>query len=114
MTESDNPPTETDQYGDTVTPVKRRETRGEEYEDEFTYSRVYLDEGVVDALSDRAHIFDHGDVIFYKYGGKPPVMITQEGVHEHELYNTKDTEEQAFFVMSMLASEGYVGNWSKK
>jgi len=114
MVVSENPPTEADQYGSTVTPVKRRETRGDEYEDEFSYSKVHLDGGAVDALSDRAHIFDHGDVIFYKYGEKPPVMITEEGVHEHELYNTKDTEEQAFFVLSMLASEGYVSNWSKK
>lgn len=112
--ESDNPPTDKSQYGSIVTPVKSREVRGEVYEDEFSYSAVHLEDGVVDALSAKANVFDYGDAIFYRYRNRAPVMITEDGVHEHELYSTENTEVQAFFVLSMLASEGYVSNWSKK
>ena len=111
----DNPlPTVEDDYGGVVTPVKRRSARDTEYEDGFSYSQVHIEDGVTDSLSDKARIVREGDTIFYRYQNKTPVMVKPDGVHAHEGYNAKDAEGQAFFVLSMLASEGYVSNWSKK
>ena len=111
----ENPlPTDPSEYGGTVSPHKRRFTRGTEYSDEFTYSQVHIERGATDALSDKANITRDGDTIFYRYERKPPVMVTGGGVHAHEDYSVKATQEQAFFILSMLASEGYVSNWSKK
>lgn len=114
MSHNNELPTEKGQYEGVVTPVKRRETRGTEYGDEFKYTKVHVESGTKDALSDKANIARVSDVIFYRYRDKPPVMISEVGVHYHEEYSERDTEEQAFFVLSMLASEGYVSNWSKK
>lgn len=103
-----------DQYGAVVTPLKSRSTRGEKYEEEFKFSRVHVEDGATDALSDRATVKRDGGKIFYMYPDKTPVMIDEDGVHKYKYASEKNAERQAFFVLSMLAAEGYVSNWGKK
>ena len=114
MKESAPMSTEPAEYGDTVTPVKSRETRGKVYEDTFTHGDVHIEDGCLDALSEKAEKGRQGDRVFYKYGTKPPVMVTEEGVHRHGGSPVQEVREQAYFVLSMLAAEGYVSNWRKK
>lgn len=101
-------------YGEVVDPVKRRRTRGDMYEDTFTYSGVHIEDGVKDSFPEDAVVVVDGDRIYYQYPNKAPVMVTDEGVHKHDRSNLSSAQAQAFFVLSMMDSEGYVSNWSKK
>lgn len=101
-------------YGEVVEPVKRRRTRGEMYEDTFTYGAVHIEDGVEECFPDDAHVVVDGDRLYYQYPNKAPVMVTDEGVHKQDRSSVAAAQRQAFFVLSMMDSEGYVSNWSKK
>jgi len=114
MSQKEKPSLDTGDYGATVTPVKRRKTRGDTYEDEYTHSGVHIEQGAEDALSNKAFVSRRGERIFYKYPGKPAVMIDKSGAHKHKDSAEKEAEEQAFFTLSMLDSGGYVSNWRQQ
>jgi len=102
-----------DNYGEVVKPIQRRRTRGNTYETEFRYRRVYLDfdDGVV--FVDNADTVKHDGAVFYQYGDKDPIMVTEDGAHAHKSSTKRDAQEQAFFVLSQMAEHGHVGQWKK-
>lgn len=107
-------PTYPGAYSETVDPVKRRRTRGDVYEDEFTYSSIHIEEGVADCFPDDAACVVDGNRVYYQYPNKAPVMVDKEGVHRHMDSNRAAAQKQAFFVLSMMDAEGYVSNWGKR
>lgn len=111
--QSTTPDLDEDSYGSTADPVQRRRTRGNEYETEFTYTQVYMDFDPEKVFVDDAECATTDAGVFYKYEGKPPVMVTEDGAHAHEDASQKEAQEQAFFVLSQLAEHGYVGSWGK-
>lgn len=110
----DNLPTVASMYRGPVTPVKRRRTRGTLYEDEFTHGEVHIDGRVPQNLPDKAETEVKNGKLFYKYPGKVPIMVDEDGAYRHRKDDHDDAEEQAFFVLSMLASAGKVSRWRKK
>lgn len=111
---SDTLPTTKKPYNKRVKPVNRRRTRGTLYEDEFMFGEVVMNFDPDDVFPDDSKKLKQRDVVFYRYPGKPPVMIDENGVKAHRSHNTEDSERQAYFVLSMLDAEGYVTNWRKK
>lgn len=105
--------TEAENYTDTVKPVQRRRTRGDTYETAFRYTQVYMDFDPETVFVDDAEVRQTEQAVFYKYGDKDPIMVTEDGAHAHEDSVTKDAQEQAFFVLSQLAEHGHVGSWTK-
>ncbi len=104
-----------DNYSDEIlTPRRVRPNNdGKVYDDTFSH-------GEIDMTFDREKVFirgpevvDHGDRVFYKYEGKPPVMITEDGVHKHNDAPARESGIQAFFVLSMLDEHGMVSRFRK-
>lgn len=113
MSDNDVPTREYD-YQKLVTPVKRRRTRGTLYEDEFKHGDVHIDGRVTNNLPDKADTVLKGGKLFYQYPGRVPIMVDEDGAYGHKNDDESDAEEQAFFVLSMLASAGKVSRWRKK
>lgn len=107
-------PTIKNAYRDVVTPVKRRRTRGTMYEDEFSHGEVHIDGHAPEALPDDAEVEVEFGRLFYRYPGKEPIMVTEDGAHRYKDSREKDAETQAFFVLSMLDADGKVSRWSQK
>jgi len=108
-------PTRQHYYGAKTRPVQRRETRGEVYEDEYTFGSVVMDFTPSDVLPDGTASDVHGDVAYYRYDEtKPPVCITQDAVYRNKSSDRKLAQEQAYYVLSMLDAGGYVTGWMKK
>lgn len=105
--------TEPGDYPLTTTPVKRREVRGTVYEDEFTYVAVHNDFDAGKVFPDKVHWEWRGDALFYQYPGKCPVMLRDGSVWRSETADRKEAQEQAFFILSMLDSGGFVSGWKK-
>jgi len=105
--------TDPDNYNGTAKPIQRRQTRGNTYETTFRYTQVYMDFNPDSVFVDDAETVQHGDRVFYKYGDKPPVMVTEDGAHAHEDCTKREAQQQAFFVLSQLAEYGHVGKWTK-
>jgi len=105
--------TNPENYGSTVKPIQRRRTRGNTYETEFGFRKIYLDLGSDEVFVDGADVVINDDAVFYKYGDKDPIMVTSEGAHAHESSTKRDAQEQAFFVLSQMAEHGFVGQWRK-
>ena len=106
-------------YNESVDPVSRRKTRGTTYEDEFTFQKIDVDyitdPDFATGANYRLLTDENGDrVLFYQYREESPVMVKNDGAYKHDEYPRKDSEEQAFFVLSQLDSMGYVKFWSKK
>ena len=112
-TQERNIDTDPSNYGSTVKPIQRRETRGNTYETTFRYSQVYMDFDPDTVFVNDADTVMHGDRLFYKYGDKPPIMVTTKGAHAHEDCTKRQAQQQAFFVLSQLAEYGHVGKWTK-
>jgi len=105
-------------YNEKVDPYMRRVTRGNEYEDRFAFQSVAVnfieDISFADGSIHRLMPDPEGNrVLFYKYRDKAPVMVDENGVYKHDEHSTRESEEQAYFVLSQLDSAGYVAMWRK-
>ena len=105
--------TEPEDYPLTTTPVKRRKVRDTMYADEFTYSAVHMDFDADKVFPEQAQHERRGDALFYQYPGKCPVMVRGGNVWRSETADRKEAQNQAFFVLSMLDSGGFVSGWRK-
>lgn len=104
-------PVSPEAYERDLTPTQTRTADGKEYSQEYSFKRIYFDEGFRDKLSTRAATKFDGDVLYYKYPGKPPVMLTQDKVMGHKGDDRQEAEKQAYHLISMLDAGGYVAGW---
>lgn len=100
-----------------VKPVHRFNSGGVSYSEEYSYSDIHLGEVIdnIDSVFDvpkaEAEVVD-GE-IHYQYEGKPKVIIREDGVYAEDDESIEEAENQAYFVLSMMAGSGYVSNWRK-
>lgn len=111
--DDDKLPTVSSRYGKEVQPWERKRQQGTVYEYKYTYSRVVMDFEPDDVLIDGALYELDGEKLFYRYPGKPPVMVTSDGVYKHMSFSTDSSEEQAYYVLSQLEYGGYVVGWKQ-
>lgn len=104
-----------DDFTDRVDPVNYKETRGEIYKDEFMFGEVHHEFDPDNVFPDSVLFNRIDDESFiYQYVGKVPVMVTRTEVGTVPAGDVEEAEQQAYFVLSMLESEGYVTGWKKK
>lgn len=107
-------PTDSAQYTDRVEPVNRKRQGEAIYIDKFTYTGVVHEFDAGEVFVDDAMTQQNGNTMFYRYPGKPPVMIDGDGVYARPGDSVEVAEEQAYFVLSQIAETGNVVGWRKK
>lgn len=110
----DELPTKRVEYNDKVDPVNRKRQKGKLYVDEYDYDGIVHDFNADSVLIDSAIIKQDGDSVWYRYPGKPPVMLHMDSFFAHSNFSIDDSEEQAYYLLSQLESAGYVTGWRKK
>jgi len=100
-----------------VQPVHRFESGGTKYSESYSYSDIHLEDALdnVDSVFDvsGAEAWVEDGEIHYQYGEKAEVIVKDCGVYVSNDETIEEAENQAYFVMSMLAGSGYVSNWRK-
>lgn len=99
-------------------PVNRTDNGSNVYEYEYRYGRLH----VGDIGRDAEEVFSNVTAvvrytpsgILYRYHSSEPVLIKDDGVYRMESSNRKECEEQAYYVMSILADKGFVTGFTKK
>jgi hypothetical protein len=112
--DDDKLPIKSRAYDKEVMPINKKRQRGKTYTDEFTYSDVIHDFKASDVLIDSAITEQRGKRLFYRYPGKPPVMLHEDTVKKHKNISVSDGEEQAYYLLSQLEDAGFVTGWRKK
>jgi hypothetical protein len=98
----------------TTDPVHIREADGKEYRDTYTFTEVHMDFEPEDVFPDDSEWALRGDTLFYKYGDKPPMMLRETTVWRMPSSDVGECKRQAYFLLSMLESAGFVTGWSKQ
>lgn len=99
-----------------VAPINRVEKRDDVYKYRYTYSTIFvddIDENIDIPTGVRLSIVDDG-ILEYQYNDEPRVIITEDGTFVDKDTQRKEGEQQAYFALSVLASEGYVGRFTKQ
>lgn len=83
---------------------------------EYTYNRAYPSDVPEDlnVPNDVELSKPQDDVVLYSYPGKPDILITQDGPLAKKGEVRDETRKQAYFAMSILDSNGYVGGWKQR
>jgi len=112
--EENDLPAHPDLYNEKVHPVQRRYVEGSKYVDEYMFDHVDMSFDADKVMIDDVIYRKEGDKLFYRYPGKVPVMVMEDGVYKHGDAMDEAAEQQAYYVLSILDSEGYVSRWRKK
>jgi len=99
-------------YREEANPVNHRETNDIVYDDEYRYNQVYMEFDPDEVFVDGADTVRLGTSVLYKYGDKPAVKITKNGVYTKPEVGREQAERQSYFVLSQLEAAGYVSGWS--
>lgn len=97
-----------------VEPVNTKKVRGEVYEDHYDFGKVFIEE-ITDGTSvpDGVDLVRFGEIALWKYKGKQPVILTEDGAHVRSDKMNRESRNQAYFALSILADKGYVSGWKK-
>lgn len=83
---------------------------------EYRFNRVYVSDIEVEDVGFPAGVEakkPEDEVLLYKYREAPEVLITQDGPYVREGVPKSEGERQAYFALSVLDSEGYVGGFRR-
>ena len=98
----------------TVQPINTKTTRGTVYEDAYKFGEVHHDFDA-DAVfpEDSAVRRVNGEKFIYQFASKPPIMVTRDEVGTIPAASLDVAEQQAYFCLSILESDGYVSGWRR-
>lgn len=97
---------------ETVTPVKMDRRGGKKYEYRYGFHEAIVDE--VDSVSIPQVEIEHADEgMWWQYGDKVPVIITEDEVFVHVEDSGTEAQRQAYYALSYMESQGLVTGWRK-
>lgn len=101
-----------------VTPVNKVYNGNDTYSYRYSFDKVHLDDlrgrlGNVLGGVDAEYKFVDGG-LYYKYDGMPAVYIEEFEVFAIDKRKKTKAKEQAYYVLSILESEGLVSGFKKK
>lgn len=97
-----------------LTPIKRYQSDGDEYEYRYRCGSVHLDDLDEDVECDwdaEVELTDEG--LWWRYEGKPDVLVTEDGAECEKGVSITDAEHQAYFALSWLEEQGLVSGFKK-
>jgi len=103
-----------------VEPVNRVTTNTGEYEYPYTYTGIHADEYVRERMGkvepNPATVEENtsGGGFYYKYLNGPTILVTNNGVYASTDVSRTEAENQAYFILSIMSSEGYVSGFEKQ
>jgi hypothetical protein len=83
-----------------------------------TFDKVHIEdlegklEGIFSDIDCEFKLVDGG--LYYKYGNKEPVYITEDRAYSLEESNTVEARRQAYYVLSILDSDAMVTGFRKR
>ena len=98
-----------------VVPYKRYDRDGKTYETRYNFTKVHLDEIDLDMIHDVNNVGVNwvDDGLYWRYAGKPPVIIREDGIFAPKDSNVNEAERQAYFALSILDDKGMVSGFQK-
>jgi hypothetical protein len=97
-----------------VDPVNHVMRGSSDRHDEYTFSRIYVDDVDPERLDlptgSEVGMPEDG-IVLYQYNDRDTILITQDGAYVQQGYVSDMAEKQAYFALSLLDEAGYVGNW---
>lgn len=97
---------------DPVREVDRGGSSGDVYRYKYSFGEAHVDE--LDGELDRVFGSIDAEVdlidgkLWYKYSGKPEVVVTKDNVYAREGSDRHEATTQAYFVISILESNGFI------
>lgn len=88
---------------------------GEKLQYRHGFTEVYIEDIPRDfetSVGD-AEFWWEGDRLFYQYGNKAVVEVREDGAYTREDVYEESANQQAYFALSILSSDGYVGRFTK-
>jgi len=89
---------------------------GGKLEYRYRFADVHVDDVPQDVETDvdDAYLWWEDDELFYQYGDYPIVLVKENGGYCKEHINSMQAEQQVYYALSILYSNGYVGAFMKR
>lgn len=97
-----------------VTPVNYLEKGDEVYDYKYTFTEVHHDELETPVeMGGRLYVDSPGEGVWSIYSGRAPILVKEDGAYTPKGEQLKMAQNQAYYALSIMASDGLVSNWGK-